>query len=122
MTTPVTIFVIDDDEPLRHALSYALEVSGYRVLGFASASDFLDRRADLAGDILISDIRLPGIEGITLTRRLREVDTALPVILITGHADQALRAEALAAGAVAVLEKPCELRSLIDEIERALAM
>lgn len=120
MTAGILVYVIDDDAPSRHSLSFALELSGYQVTNFASASAFLDDWSGEAGGIVVSDIRLPGLDGISLARHLREAGAFMPIILVTGHADEKLRADATTAGATAVLEKPFELRCLIAEIGRAL--
>lgn len=118
MRPATPIFVIDDDEAIRDALSYALAAIGYTVRTFGSGIAFLDHLPDGAAGVVLSDIRLPGMDGLALTRRMKAAGSALPVILVTGHADHTLRAEAMDAGASAVLEKPCELRTLLAEIER----
>ena len=112
------IYVVDDDEPTLQSLCYVLEIMGYSVTGFGSSAAFLDRWPDLPGGILISDIRMPGLDGISLTRRLRELGASFPIILVSGHTDAMIRGDAVEAGAAIVLEKPFEIQLLIAELER----
>lgn len=112
------IYVVDDDQPTLQSLCYVLEVLGYTVTGFGSADAFLDQWQEVAGGILISDIRMPGLDGISLTRRLRELGATLPIILVSGHTDAMIRRDAIDAGAVVVLEKPFDVQLLIAELER----
>ena len=117
MSDTCVIHIVDDDEPVRTALIFALGSAGFRIEGYVDASDFLARRQAGRG-ILISDVRMPGISGIELTRQLKRDGSTMPIILITGHADRALQAEAISAGANAVLEKPLALAALLTEIAR----
>ena len=112
------LYVVDDDEPTRRSLCYVLEILGYSVTGFASASAFLDQWSEAAGGILISDIRMPDMDGISLTRRLREMGATSPIILVSGHTDAMIRRDAIEAGAAVVLEKPFEIQLLLTELKR----
>ncbi len=120
MSAPWIVHIIDDDEAVRTSLSFALQVTGYAVDTYADAADFLGR---LPGDrgVLICDVRMPGMNGIELTRMMKTNGSALPIILITGHADRALQAEALQAGAAVVLEKPVSLPTMLENIARVAA-
>jgi len=116
-TAPWLIHVIDDDEPVRTSLLFALQTVGFQVNGYAEADAFLARgQADRS--ILISDVRMPGMNGIELTRLLKKRGSTIPIILITGNANRTLHAEAMAAGADALLEKPTALQVLLAEIAR----
>ena len=117
MTDRLLIHIVDDDEWVRASLGFALDVAGYRVDHYADAAAFLARHQTEHG-VLICDVRMPGMSGIELTRLLAEAHSNIPTILMTGHADRAMRAEALAAGAAAVLEKPVALPVLLAEVER----
>lgn len=117
MTGPCTIHIVDDDEPVRTSLVFALEAAGFRVASHADAGEFL-ARAPAGRAVLICDVRMPGLNGIELTRLIRRGGSAMPVILLTGHADGALQAEAMGAGADAVLEKPVALTALLEEVGR----
>lgn len=121
MTKPWMIHIVDDDEPVRASLSFVLETLGFRVEGYANAEDLLNRDSPAMG-IVVSDVRMSGISGIELTQLLKEGGSGMPVILITGHASPELRAEALIAGAEALLEKPVELQTLLAEITRVAAI
>ncbi|MDH7974287.1 response regulator [Sphingomonas sp. AR_OL41] len=120
MTMAWTVHVVDDDAAVRTALLFALEVKGFRVADYVDAADFLARGRGQRG-VLICDVRMPGMDGIELTRLLTQEAAAMPIILITGHANQALKAEAIAAGALSVLEKPVDLAVLLAEITGATA-
>ncbi len=120
MTMTWMVHVVDDDVAVRTALLFALEVKGFRVADYVDAADFLARGRGQPG-VLVCDVRMPGMNGIELTRLLTQEATAMPIILITGHANPALKAEAIAAGAVSVLEKPVDLAVLIAEIASVTA-
>ena len=117
MTTPWIVSVIDDDEPVRNALAMALEAVGYKTATYLDADDFLARGREGCG-VVVSDVRMPGTNGIELTRILRTEGGNTPVILMTGHADAALLAEAMSAGADALLSKPLMLKDMMAEIAR----
>ncbi len=120
MTTGCQLHIIDDDHAVRASLVFALEAAGFRATSYIDAAEFLGHDLTERG-VLICDMRMPGMNGIDLTRLLRRRGSPLPVILITGNANKTLRAEALEAGAAAVIEKPASLEALLAEIERATA-
>lgn len=115
MTNAWVIHVVDDDEPVRFSLSFALEVKGFRAITYVDADDFLMRWQTARG-VLISDIRMPGMTGIELTRQLRLQGSDMPIILMTGHPSRELQTDAIDAGADLVLGKPVELEQLVAEI------
>lgn len=116
-----TVLIVDDDPDFRASLSGLLEVSGYQIEAFDSALAFLDR-ADASGAIcLVSDIRMPGMDGLELQHELNARGSKLPVVIMTGHGDVPLAVRAMRAGAVDFLEKPFDLPILLDSIERARA-
>jgi two-component system response regulator FixJ len=117
MSVCLIVHIIDDDEAVRTSLGFALEVTGYAVETYADAAAFLAAPEGGPG-VLICDVRMPGINGIELTRMMRDRGSALPIILMTGHADAMLQAEALQAGAAAVLEKPVALGTIVETIAR----
>ena len=114
------IAIVDDDEPLREALGSVLKAAGFSVDAFASAEDFLD--SPLRGEIacLILDVRLPGMSGIELQRRLLEAGDATPIIFVTAHGDTSLRDVLMKAGAAGYLNKPVRSDVLLKEINAAL--
>jgi FixJ family two-component response regulator len=114
------VAVVDDDASVRRALGRMLSAAGFGVETFASALEFLDRAsADVA--CLVLDVRLPGMTGLDLQRRLAETGRALPIVMITGHGSVDVRDRALASGAVAVLDKPFSDETLLGAIRTALA-
>jgi FixJ family two-component response regulator len=114
------VFVVDDDAPMRESLKNLLRSVGLRVEAFTSAQEFLrSTRPDVPG-CLVLDVRLPGLSGLDLQRRLAEVDMAMPIIFITGHGDIPMTVQAMKAGAVAFLPKPFRDQDLLDAIQQAL--
>jgi two-component system response regulator FixJ len=114
------VHVIDDDEGLRESLAFLLRTASLAVKSFASAAAFLDTLPDPSLSCVITDVRMPGISGIDLLRRLKELKITTPVIVITGHGDVALAVEAMKIGAVDFLEKPFDDEVLLGSVEAAL--
>ncbi len=120
MNDKAVIHVIDDDAAMRDSLAFLLDVNGFKPRVYDSANAFLD---EIAADILgciVSDIRMPGMNGIELVRKLKSEGSACPVILITGHGDVVLAVEAMKAGAVDFIEKPFDDAVLLGAIRSAL--
>jgi two-component system, LuxR family, response regulator FixJ len=120
MSDKTVIHVIDDDAAMRDSLAFLLDVNGFAPAVHESADVFLGsvNLASLA--CVISDIRMPGMNGIELVRKLKAGGSSCPVILITGHGDVALAVEAMKAGAVDFIEKPFDDAALLDAIRGAL--
>jgi FixJ family two-component response regulator len=115
------VFVVEDDAPLRESLQDLLRSVGLRVAAFASAQEFLrSKRPDVPG-CLVLDVRLPGLSGLELQKRMAEVDMDIPIIFITGHGDIPMTVQAMKAGAVEFLSKPFRDQALLDAIQQALA-
>jgi FixJ family two-component response regulator len=116
------IYLVDDDEAVRHALITLLATSGYTVTGFDSAESFLNT-ADLSRPgVLLLDQRMNGMSGLELQKELGIRDVDISIIFITGHGDIPMSVIAMRSGAVTVLEKPFNNRQLIGSIEEALAV
>src|SRR3954449_11900514 len=115
------VYVIDDDPAMRDSLDFLLGSAGFGVRAFDSAQVFLDELANLEAGCIVTDIRMPGIDGMELLRQLNSGGRKLPVIVMTGHGDVPLAVEAMKLGALAFLEKPFEDDRLIGMIETALA-
>jgi two-component system, LuxR family, response regulator FixJ len=115
-----TIYVIDDDEAVRDSLEFLLKSAGITVRGFDSAKAFLEIMPEVNSGCVITDVRMPGITGIDLLRKMSEAKRDLPVIVITGHGDIALAVEAMKIGAVDFLEKPFEDDHLLAAVRAAL--
>lgn len=115
----LTVYIVDDDHSVRDALGLLLSVRGYRTAVFANGEGFLNAwQRDWIGCLLI-DIRMPGMDGLTLQQKLIELDCRLPVIIMTGHGDANLARQAFRASAVDFLEKPFDDEKLIDAITEA---
>ena len=114
------VMLIDDEEHIRVAASQALDLAGYGVQAFERADRALAvLDADWPGAI-VSDIRMPGIDGLQFLQHARAIDPDLPVILITGHGDVSMAVEAMRAGAYDFIEKPFAVEDLVDTVARAL--
>ena len=116
-----TIVVVEDDEGMAQAIERILGAAGWRVEHFGSAEALLAAHCAHGADCLVLDLRLPGISGFELHRRLGEAGRLPPCIFITGHDEPALREQALQAGAAAYLPKPFPGRTLIGAVTRAMA-
>ena len=115
------VHVIDDDEASRQSLAFLLQTADIEVRTYASATVFLDLAPKLGWSCVITDLRMPGMSGIDLLRRLKELDVEVPVIVITGHGDVPLAVEAMKIGAVDFLEKPFDDKVLLASVRGALA-
>jgi two-component system response regulator FixJ len=113
------VFVIDDDEAMRDSLEFLLGAADFEVTLFESAQHFLDRLPSDFGCV-VSDVRMPGIDGLELLQRLKANHSPFPVLIMTGHGDVPLAVEAMKLGAVDFLEKPFEDDRLIGMIDVAL--
>lgn len=114
------ILLVEDDAQLRHSTEQALDLAGFTVSSFASAEEALDHIGPGLNGIVLTDIRMPGMDGMTLLTRLRDIDADLPVILITGHAEVSLAVEAMRRGAYDFIEKPFVTQALATVAHRAL--
>lgn len=115
------VYVIDDDESARHSLEFLLDVAGIRVRSYASADAFLTSSPPLAGACVVTDVRMPGTSGVELAEKLKRRGTAVPVIVITGHADVPLAVQAMKAGVADFIEKPFDDELMLAAIRSALA-
>jgi len=114
------VYVIDDDEAMRDSLDFLLGSADFHVTLFESAHHFLDAVSSIDFGCVVSDVRMPGIDGIELLKRMKASHSAFPVVIMTGHGDVPLAVEAMKLGAVDFLEKPFEDERLIGMIDAAL--
>jgi len=114
------VHVIDDDEAIRQSLAFLLQAAKLEVKTYSSAMAFLDALPDTTASCVITDVRMPGMSGVDLLRRLKELKIGVPVIVITGHGDVALAVEAMKVGAVDFLEKPFDDGVLLASVQSAL--
>ena len=117
MTPEGTVYVIDDDPAMRDSLEFLLDSAGFKVKLFEAASSFIEQLPALGLGCVVSDIRMPGINGMDLLRNLKAHRTDLPVIIMTGHGDIPLAVEAIKLGALDFLEKPFEDDRLVAAFE-----
>jgi two-component system, LuxR family, response regulator FixJ len=120
MANDSVIHVVEDDQPMRDSLVELLEEAGYKARAYATAEELLARGDSAEPGCVVSDMRMPGIDGLTLLRRLRSDVSGLPLILVTGHGDIPLAVSAMRAGAVDFLEKPFEPDALLAAVAMAL--
>lgn len=116
------VILVDDDAHLRQALSQTLDLAGLKVVALADAHGLAERIPTDWPGVVVSDIRMPGIDGMQLLEQLHGLDSELPVLLITGHGDVPLAVQAMRAGAYDFLEKPFASDALLDSVRRALAL
>jgi two-component system response regulator FixJ len=115
-----SVYVIDDDEAMRDSLAFLLGSAGIAVQTYASANTFLENLSNVNPGCIITDVRMPGLSGIDLLRRLRELKLDVPVVVITGHGDVPLAVEAMKIGALDFLEKPFDDEILLSSVRSAL--
>jgi len=116
-----TIFLIDDHASVRDALGEMLSVLGYSVKAYESADAFLATVNKGEPGCIVADVKMPGTDGIGLVRELARRGIAMPVVLISGHADVPMAVDAIKSGAQDFIEKPVDDRQLVAAINRALA-
>lgn len=116
-----TVFIVDDDAAVRDSLNFLLKTVGIESQTFSSGDEFLDAyKPDWEGCILL-DIRMPGVSGMEVQRRLVNQDCSLPIIFITGHGDIPMAVEAMHLGAHDFVQKPFHDQELLDRIQAALS-
>jgi two-component system response regulator FixJ len=116
----LTTYVVDDDEAARNSLTSLLRAQGIRARAFASAQSFLDQLPPDASGCVITDVRMPGMDGLTLLNALRARSGPLPVIVLTGFADVPLAVAALKAGASDFIEKPFDGDAIVRAVRGCL--
>jgi FixJ family two-component response regulator len=114
------VFVVDDDVATRESLKNLIRSVGLRAETFASAQDFLRSTRPDVPSCLVLDVRLPGLSGLDLQKRMAEVELAIPIVFISGHGDIPMSVRAMKAGAVEFLTKPFREQELLDAIQQAL--
>jgi two-component system, LuxR family, response regulator FixJ len=119
MPSDATVHVIDDDEAARHSLAFLLGTAKISVKIYESATAFLNSLADVKSGCIITDVRMPGMSGIELLRKLKELGIDVPVIVVTGHGDVPLAVEAMKIGAADFLEKPFDDEAMLQAVRSA---
>jgi two-component system, LuxR family, response regulator FixJ len=114
------VYVIDDDEAVRDSLKFLLDSANFNVMLFETAASFLEALPTLQFGCVVSDVRMPGLDGMELLKRMKAGHSSFPIVIMTGHGDVPLAVEAMKLGAVDFVEKPFEDDRLIGMIEAAL--
>ena len=122
MTSPDKgiVFIVDDDDRMRAATLRLLKSVGLHAESFATAQDFLRHKLPDVARCLVLDVRLPGMSGLELQRKLNDMRVTIPIIFITSHGDIPMTVEAMKSGALEFLTKPFRDQDLIDAIQHAL--
>jgi two-component system response regulator FixJ len=120
MSSAPIVYVIDDDISVRKALSFLLVSAGMNVRLYESATAFLNEVKEPNRCCIVTDVRMPGIDGVEFIRRLNKNGYDIPVVVMTGHADVPLAVEAMKAGAIDFLEKPFRDDRLLEVVRFAL--
>jgi two-component system response regulator FixJ len=119
--TQHSVFIIDDDAAVRDSLLRLLRGEGLRARGFASAADFLANLPEDRSACIVSDMRMPGVDGAELVRRLADLpERNWPVIVITGHADVPMAVQLMKAGIIDFIEKPFDPVRILETVRGAL--
>ncbi len=121
MSNDAVIHLIDDDEHVRRAVAFLLGTAGFAVKLHESAASFFANLDKQQPGCIVSDVRMPGMDGVELQRRLKEKGVDMPMIIMTGHADVALAVAAMKAGAVDFIEKPFDDEVLLNAVRLALS-
>lgn len=113
------VHIVDDEDAIRRSAAFMLKTSGYAVQTWASGIDFLKEAGAVETGCVLLDVRMPGMDGLSVQRTLARRGIAMPVIILTGHGDTSIAVQAMKAGAVDFLEKPFERQALLSAIEAA---
>ena len=120
MAEPACVYVIDDDEVLRESVAVLLGGAGIQVQAFASGPEFLAVAPTLKSGCVLTDVRMPEMDGIELQRRLLEMGVDLPILVMTGQADVPTAIKAMKAGAIDFIEKPFAPEALVGAVRAGL--
>ena len=120
MVSKTTVFIVDDDKEVRDALVLLMESVGLRATAFDSAQAFLDQFDATIPGCVITDVRMPGMSGLELQKKLNEKNLHPQIIIITGHGDIPMTVESMRQGALDFIEKPFNDQRLLDSVHRAI--
>ena len=115
------VHVVDDDEAMRDSMAFLLRAENFQVKTYADATDFLEALPQIKAGCVVTDVRMPGMSGIELLQRLRELKVSLPVIVVSGHGDVPLAVEAMKTGALDFIEKPFDDDVFLRAVRMALS-
>ena len=117
---PALVHVVDDDPAMRDSVAFLLDTAGFDVRLYEAGAVLLKRLAPAVSGCILTDIRMPGLDGLELFRRLRSAGHTLPVVMMTGHGDVPLAVEAMKLGACDFIEKPFGGEALLQALHSAL--
>ncbi len=120
MTVMGTVYLVDDDSQLRKAMRQTLELEGMTVVPFPKAELALDALEENFDGVIVTDVRMPGMDGLQFFEHVRKIDADLPIILITGHGDVPMAVSALQNGAYDFISKPFPAERMVESVRRAL--
>lgn len=120
MKSDATVYVVDDDESIRHSLALLIGAIGFKVRVFSDAASFLDTFEPTLRGCIVADLKMPGLNGLEMQERLIAVNCRMPIIFLSGHGDVPAAVRALRHGAVDFLEKPFNPTLLLERIEQAV--
>lgn len=120
MTAELQITIVDDDDAVRESLAALLGAHGYTVAAYPSAEAFLAAPRPSGAGCALVDLRMPGMDGLTLVARLKSEGATVPMVMVTGHGDVPLAVKAMKAGAFDFIEKPYSNEGILDVIRRAI--
>ena len=115
------VHVVDDDEAMRDSMAFLLRAENFQVQTYADATDFLNALPQIKAGCVVTDVRMPGMSGIELLQRLRELKVSVPVIVVSGHGDVPLAVEAMKTGALDFIEKPFDDDVFLRAVRMALS-
>ncbi|MFO7993075.1 MAG: response regulator FixJ [Marinobacter sp.] len=118
--TQQTVYVVEDDEAVRDSLELLLKSDGKPVSTYDNANAFLKDYSEKMAGCIVLDIRMPGMDGMELQKKLNEKHSILPIIFVTGHGDVPMAVDAMKEGAVDFIQKPYREEALLQKIEAAL--
>jgi two-component system, LuxR family, response regulator FixJ len=119
MAPEKNVYIVDDDEASRDSIATLLSIAGFRTKSFASGNQFLREVASLAPGCLVSDVRMPDLDGITLLQKLKTLKLSIRVVLITGHGDIKTAVRAIKSGAADFVEKPYDDETILTAVRKA---
>lgn len=119
--TVETVHIIDDDDAVRESVGFLCATAGFRAETYASPTAFLEIAPTLKGGCILTDVRMPEMDGLTLVRSLSERGVALPIIVMTGHGDVSMAVQAMKEGAADFLEKPFDDEVMLSAIRSAMS-
>lgn len=115
-----TVYVVEDDEAVRDSLELLLQSDDKSVKTYDSATAFLKSYSDAMAGCIVLDIRMPGMDGMELQKKLNDKHSILPIIFVTGHGDVPMAVDAMKEGAIDFIQKPYREEALLEKIEAAL--